>query len=250
MLPTWNPTNIKKMLPICAALVGSRKSGKSTLQSWLLENVLYPEFDLIISFCGSVSCSPELQAFFHTHGMSHMMFDEINIRFLQTLARQQEDLKLKNITRRVLILLDDCEMDVPVQQQLGQFCTRARHFNCSLISSSVSYTSISKNFRRSLDLVIFFKINMYSDKKLLLQEFTTCPKLTQYALEELEEYQCVVQEKNFNGGTFYFKIPQANEEEPPLEKKNEVLPNLPEIESEENLNCEDKNELSEPHHLP
>ena len=211
MLPRWDPTSLEKMLPCNCALIGSRRSGKSTLQTYLLKNHLAKHFDCIISFTGSVSCSDELRDFFVKRGKSHLMFDRLNSRFLETLQRQQEAQKIQTgKSRSVLLLLDDALMENSTIAELGIFTTRARHYNVSIMSCSVSFTSISKNFRRSLDVAFFFKLGMWSDKKLLLQEFTSSPQLVEYSHAELKEYECIVQEKNFRNGTFVFSINYDN----------------------------------------
>ena len=207
MLPTWNPERLKPMIPFVIGLIGNRRSGKSTMQSWLLTNVLQNEFDLYISFAGSISCSPETRKFFYSHAMEDMMFDRLRIKFLQTLMRQQEYIKENRLKRRrVLLLLDDAELDKSEESFLGTFCTRARHFDCSIIQSSVSYTMMKPNFRRSLDCLCLFSIGMYSDRYLMLKEFSRNPKLSHYAMQELEKYQCLVQEKDHLSELFYFKL--------------------------------------------
>ena len=212
MLRTWNPENIKPMIPFCAAMVGNRRSGKSFLQFYVLDTVLKDEFDLYISFCGSVSCSPDLRRFFQSKGLEHLMFERVTVKFLETLMKQQEYLKTNNLgRRRILLLLDDAELDKHEQQYLGTFCTRARHFDVSIFQCSVSYTQLAKNFRRSLDILFLFQMSMYSDRKLLLQEFSSNPKLSHYAMQDLQKYQCMVQEKNFTSELFYFKIETPNQ---------------------------------------
>ena len=211
MLKRWNPKNLVNMKPFITAMCGNRRSGKSTLQAHLLEEHLSKEFDLIISFAGSVSCSPEVVGFFQKRGKAHLMFDSINENFIRTLCAQQEALKQQGITRSVLLLLDDVEMDKHLQMIFGNFSQRARHYNISIMIAAVSYTSVSKNYRRSLDIVFFFKLNMTSDKKLLLDEFTSNRRFSEFCMEDLQQYHCLVQEKNYASELFIYSV--ENEEE-------------------------------------
>ena len=215
MLPTWNPERLKPMIPFVIGLIGNRRSGKSTMQSWLLTDVLQNEFDLYISFAGSISCSPATRGFFYSRRMQDMMFDRLRIKFLQTLMRQQEYIKENRLKRRrVLLLLDDAELDKSEESFLGTFCTRARHFDCSIIQSAVSYTMMKPNFRRSLDCLCLFSIGMYSDRYLMLKEFSRNPKLSHFAMQELEKYQCLVQEKDHQSDLFYFKLENESIRQP------------------------------------
>jgi hypothetical protein len=238
MLENWQPKRLVKMIPFVVALVGNRRSGKSTLQSWILENVLANEFDLIISFAGSVSCSPELREFFVKRGQTNMMFDSMSIPFLDKLIEQQEEIKENRLgRRRVLLILDDAQLDKNEELYLGTFCTRARHFDTSIMQASVSYTGISKNFRRSLDCLMLFSVGMHSDRKLLLQEFSRNPKLSHYAMMDLEKYQCLVQEKDFKSELFYYRLE--------LDSPEQVLQNPTAQFEDKNENLEQNESLSE-----
>ena len=114
------------------------------------------------------------------------MFDGFTVEFLQKLREQQETLKLKGTPRDVLLLFDDCDMTPEQHTELG---TRARHFRVSMFFSSVSYTSIPKSYRRSLDFLLLFSVPMSSDKKLLLQEYSRNPSFASWCINQLEKYE-------------------------------------------------------------
>ena len=57
MLPRWDPNRLARKLPINVALVGGRRTGKSTACSHLVA-MMKAKFDLIIAFIGSAACNP------------------------------------------------------------------------------------------------------------------------------------------------------------------------------------------------
>ena len=164
-------------------------------------------FDLVISFCGSYSCSPELATYFDARLDPRFMFDGFTVDFLQTLRAQQERLKAAGTPRDVLLLFDDCDMTPEQHSELGFFATRARHFNVSMFFCSVSYTSIPKSYRRSLDFLLLFSVPMSSDKKLLLQEYSRNPSFANWCINQLEPFHCLVLESGFKQELFIYTVP-------------------------------------------
>ncbi len=58
----------------------------------------------------------------------------------------------------------------------------------------VSYTTLPKRVRRSLDVVLVFSLPMKGDLKILTWEYTSNTRVTEFALRRLEEHQCLVLE--------------------------------------------------------
>ena len=193
VLATWNPDRLRKQIPFVGAYVGQRKSGKSVAMTYIT-NLLQSEFDLIISFCGSISCSPQLfDLFTDTPGMDpRFMLDRMTVGFLDKLREQQEELKMEGRIREVLLLFDDLELSSEEHTALGFFTTRGRHYNVSTLYCSVSYTSIPKNYRRSLDFLWLFSVPMSTDKKILLGEYSRNPSFANYCINQLQKYECLV----------------------------------------------------------
>ena len=54
-------------------------------------------------------------------------------------------------------------------------------------------------------------MGLHSDRSVLLQEFSSNPRLTEFAHSDLEKYQAIVQEKDHNSKTYVFKIPNDSE---------------------------------------
>ena len=71
---------------------------------------------------------------------------------------------------------------------------RGRHFNISCITCSVSYTTLPKRFRRSLDCLLVFSLPMTGDLQILTWEFTQKAQMARWALANLDEHQCLVLE--------------------------------------------------------
>jgi hypothetical protein len=226
-LNRWDPNQLIKYKPFITAACGFRRSGKSFLQAHIL-NKLCHEFQLVCSFTGSLNCSPEMQKIFEHKLDPRFQFQKLNIRFLKTLMIQQETLARNGTKRSVLLLFDDVFCTRTEQDYLAFFATRARHFDCSLMFSAVSYTSLGKNYRRSLDFLFLFGQPLYTDKKYLLVEFSKNPSLTELCLTELEEYQCLVLQNTRKSKMYVYKVTGDNPQNSNVVclDQNETLGNL------------------------
>ena len=136
--------------------------GKSTAVSDLLTR-LHTQFELVICFVGSASCNPTLKMQLDLWYDSRFFFSEWSCPLMAKLLIQQEDLKSQGVTRNVLILVDDVVLTSKAEDQLCHLAMRGRHFNISLMCCSVSYTSIPKSCRRSLDVLLLFSCPMSGD---------------------------------------------------------------------------------------
>ena len=133
--------------------------GKSTAVSDLLTR-LHSEFELVICFVGSAACNPTLKMQLQLWYDERFFFSEWSCPLMAKLLIQQEDLKSRGVTRNVLILVDDVVLTSKAEDQLCHLAMRGRHFNISLMCCSVSYTSIPKSCRRSLDVLLLFSCPM------------------------------------------------------------------------------------------
>jgi hypothetical protein len=107
------------------------------------------------------------------------------------LLQQQENAEKK---RSVLLIIDDVVLSSKAQDQLCTLAMRGRHFGISLIMACVSYTTLPKRVRRSLDAVLVFSLPMKGDLKILTWEYTSNTRVAEFALRRLEEHQCLVLE--------------------------------------------------------
>jgi hypothetical protein len=181
--------------------------GKSFTMTYLTE-LLSSEFDLVISFCGSQACSPDLRVLFSHKFDPRFMFDRFSVHFLRTLLEQQEEIKSRGgPPRRVLLLFDDVETDPEEANYLGFLATRHRHYNISMMYCSVRYSSIHKTFRSATDVLLLFNTPMYSDRKMLLLEHSSNTGLASFAMKNMEMYHCLVMESGHKQSLRTFKAP-------------------------------------------
>jgi len=168
--------------------------GKSTTVSDLLFR-MRSEFDLVIAFIGSASCNPTLRGLMERFWDPRFFFSEWNTALITTLLEQQESQKMATgVTRDVLILVDDVVLNSEADEQIAHMGMRGRHFGVSLIMCSVSWTSINKRARRSLDCVLVYSMPMSGDLKVLTAEFAQQQQMARFALRSLKDYEALVLE--------------------------------------------------------
>jgi hypothetical protein len=193
MLPSWDPNRLVSKIPFNLALIGGRRMGKSSAISDILMR-MRDKFDLIVAFIGSASCNPVLEEMMRQYWDERFFFPKWEERLVESLLEQQEQLKKQGLKRSVLILMDDVVLTSDADEQLAHMAMRGRHFNISLAMCSVSYTSLPKRARRSLDCVLVFSLPMQSDLKVLTWEYTQNAKMARFALSHLEDFECLVLE--------------------------------------------------------
>ena len=193
LVTVWDPTRIKDRTPCVLGAVGARRCGKSTSIAHLVYQ-MYEVFDLVICFVGSAACSPTLEAMMDRHPKwdTRMFFSSWNQPLIDKLLSQQENLKKAGVNRQVLILMDDVILTGKATDQLAHMCMRGRHFNISVMMAAVSYTSISKRSRRSLDFLLVFSCPMQGDRKVLSWEYAQNSSTADWVMNNLEENQCLV----------------------------------------------------------
>ena len=167
--------------------------GKSTLVTHLLKT-LKKRFDLVISFQGATACSPELKRLIETRWDTRFVFNKWNQPLMDAVLDQQERLKKEHTSRQICVLVDDIILTSKDEDALSHLCLRGRHFNISVICAGVSYTTLPKRCRRSLDVLFLYSCPMAGDCKLLCSEYAERSKLAKYLLTQLPEHTCLVME--------------------------------------------------------
>jgi len=153
------------------------------------------EFDLVICFIGSAACNPFLEHLLSTHWDPRFFFSEWNDQLIAKLLVQQEELLRKGLQRRVLILVDDVILTSSADEQLAHMSMRGRHFNISLMMCAVSYTSLPKRMRRSLDVLMVFSCPMRGDMLVLTSEYCQGNNgVARFVLNSLKDHECLVLE--------------------------------------------------------
>ena len=193
MLPDWDPNRLAAKIPFNLGLIGGRRQGKSVAQADLVRR-MSSRFDLVVAFIGSAACSPVLAKLMEMHWDPRFFFSTWDDELISRLLAQQEHLKKNGVTRNVLLIVDDVVVTSKAEEQLANMGMRGRHFSISLAMCAVSYTSLPKRLRRSLDVLLVFSLPMTGDLKILTWEFCQQQEMAQFALRNLEEHQALVLE--------------------------------------------------------
>ena len=193
MLPIWDSARLTRKIPYVLGLVGGRRQGKSTAMADLLSRQS-SDFDLVLCMVGSAACNPVLEALLKEHWDERFFFPEWDNELMTKLLEQQEMLLRSGRQREVLVLIDDVVLGSQAEDQLAHMCMRGRHFRVSVCMCAVSYTSLPKRARRSLDVLMVFSCPMKGDMQILTWEYCQNQQMARFALSSLKEYQCLVLE--------------------------------------------------------
>ena len=194
VLPIWDPERLRPRLPFNVALCGGRKQGKSGGVAHLLD-LLKDEFQLVICMVGSAACNPVLEHLLKENWDPRFFFSEWDDELIGRLLKQQEELLGSGQQREVLIILDDVILSSKADDQLAHMAMRGRHFRISLMMCAVSYTTLPKRTRRSLDVLLVYSLPMQGDFKVLTYEYCQgSSSMARFALNQLREHECLVLE--------------------------------------------------------
>ena len=149
------------------------------------------KFDLVIAFIGSAAANPVLHQLMVQHWDPRFFFSRWDPKLIDCLLKQQEEAVEK---RSILILVDDVILNGPAEDQLAHMSMRGRHFGISLMMCAVSYTTLPKKARRSLDALLVFSLPMQGDLKLLLWEYASQNSMAEHALKNMDDHCCLVLE--------------------------------------------------------
>ena len=95
----------------------------------------------------------------------------------------------------MLILVDDVILTSSADEQLAHMSMRGRHFNVSLMMCAVSYTSLPKRMRRSLDVLMVYSVPMRGDMLVLTAEYCQGNNgVARFMLNNLADHECLVLE--------------------------------------------------------
>ena len=154
------------------------------------------QFDLVVCFIGSAACNPTIEAMMTQFWDPRFFFPQWNQHLIDTLLVQQENLKKAGKNRQICILVDDVILNSQAVEQLSHMALRGRHFNISLCMAAVSYTSLPKRVRRSLDILFCFSCSMHGDRKILMWEYANNANVADFMLKNLGDHECLVLETN------------------------------------------------------
>ncbi len=153
------------------------------------------KFDLVICFVGSAACNPFLEQLLTENWDPRFFFSAWDQDLMDKLLRQQEELLAAGIKREVLVLCDDVILNHKAEDQLAHLAIRGRHFRISLMMCAVSYTSLPKRMRRSLDCMLLFSVPMRGDLLILTAEYcTNNARVARHVLNNLRNHEALVLE--------------------------------------------------------
>jgi len=212
MLKTYDLERIRGFKPFNICMLGMRRSGKSYAAAKLTKH-LASEFDLCLSFLGTKNCNSELCDFIGTRYDPRLNFVEFQPIILKRLLKQQEDLLESGKKRHVLIIFDDVFANSHPNniELLNRLFLRGRHFQISIINSAISFVTIAKNCRRSLDILFLYSSVCKSDNQILASEYVHGNYSTAlYAIQNLEKYKALIIETKRNQKLFEYKFNESS----------------------------------------
>ena len=154
----------------------------------------FNDFDLVICMVGSAACNPQLEGLLEKYWDERFFFSQWDFEMMAKLLRQQEELLAAGKKREVLIIIDDVVLGSKAEDQIAHMAMRGRHFRISLAMCAVSYTSLPKRARRSLDTLLVFSCPMKGDMQMLTYEYCQNHGMARFAMNSLQEYECLVLE--------------------------------------------------------
>jgi len=143
---------------------------------------------------GTPGCQPALHSLMQACWDPRFFFNSWDCGLVSRLMKQQENLRERGIDRHVAILVDDVVLTSAAAEQISHCAMRGRHWLISLFMCGVSWSTLPKRVRRSLDACMVFSCPMASDIKLLTSEYANNAPMAQFMMGQLEDHQCLVLE--------------------------------------------------------
>ena len=143
---------------------------------------------------GTPSCQPALHAMMEQYWDPRFFFSTWDTGLVTRLMKQQEELRARGIERHVVILVDDIVLTSEAAEQIAHCAMRGRHWLISLFMCAVSWSTLPKRVRRSLDICMVFSCPMASDIKLLCSEYASNSQMAEFMMRQLDDHQCLVLE--------------------------------------------------------
>ena len=167
--------------------------GKSVATVDLLKT-MSNQFRLVVAFVGTPSCQPALHKLMQACWDDRFFFHTWDVALVKRIMDQQEKLRALGVHRHVAILVDDVVLTSDAAEQIAHLAMRGRHWLISLFMCGVSWSTLPKRVRRSLDACLVFSCPMASDVKLLCSEYASNSSHAEFMMSQLGEHQCLVLE--------------------------------------------------------
>ncbi len=155
------------------ALIGARRSGKSTLMKNLLANDFKDRFDEenIFIFCPSIDLNDDFEGLDKAR-----KFSEPDEAIIQAIMDEQlHNIKTygKKRTPEVLIIFDDCADNRIIQfgGAIDRLAVRGRHFHICVMVSSQRMSALSRTARLNSDYFLVFSPYNLSETEQFLEQY-------------------------------------------------------------------------------
>lgn len=160
-------------LPICAAWLGFRRSGKSLSASLVVKYLVSRKaFKRVILFVGNKYCNPELVELVKKKFDERLIFHKFSETLLMKIIEQQQQLRAISEQNTLLLIFDDCYTARGRHgEAMNKIFQSGRHFLISVFVMCVSWSDIAPSCRRSLDFVIMYSNITLTDTQFLTRCF-------------------------------------------------------------------------------
>lgn len=171
------------------AMIGARRSGKSTLMKTLLANDLKERFDEenIFIFCPSIDLNDDFEGLNKARKFSEP--DEAVIYAI--MDEQLHNIKTygKKRTPEVLVIFDDCADNRIIQfgGAIDKLAVRGRHYKICVIVSSQRLSALSRTARLNSDYFLVFSPYNLSETEALLEQYVLKQDRKRY-MKAFQEY--------------------------------------------------------------
>jgi hypothetical protein len=160
-------------LPLCAAWLGFRRSGKSLSASLVVKYLVSRKaFKRVILFVGTKYCNPELCEMVKKKFDERLIFHRFSEDLLNKIILQQQELRAISEENTCLIIFDDIYTARGRHgAAMNKIFQSGRHFLISVFVMCVSWSDIAPSCRRSLDFVIMYSNITLTDTQFLTRCF-------------------------------------------------------------------------------
>jgi hypothetical protein len=167
-LETWNPetTLCNKFFSMC--ITGSRREGKS----YMIRHLYYVckfhyEYDFVVVFSENSDNLDFYSNFVH----GSLFFDHYDSDVIERLKKLNEAYEMKGITKKFLIIMDDCMSNSKNEENFKRLYAQGRHLNMSIIFSIQKTTLIDTTARNNSDVVLVCRSKSAMEKTSIIDNF-------------------------------------------------------------------------------
>lgn len=250
-LSVWKP-KFRRGGYFSSMLVASRKSGKSYLVKYLLQEHLMGLYHLTVIMCPSID---DLEEYNSCIGkFPKKLCSKYDEQYLERLVLRNEERMIKGKKPiETLVLIDDSSgVDTRNSDMLFKLYTRGRHAGISVIFICQEYTSLKPGIRNNVELWILLRQLSTNGRVKAAEEVLSGSNRLDSSINEKKFYldlqddyarevgdALIVDKRGEDDGLFYFRAPDGLE----FKRKSTIEEKSETSDSEEN--SEEKDEFDE-----